>query len=386
MKNLRVATLLLVAAVGCGDDGGSSKTPDAMIITPDMAVDAPARVCTGATAGTVDFLGSADGVIVWGGPLTSTIGGGNTVTYQYELYDGIETSLMGTIDLTAGNQANYKTCAVCVRAIARDAQGKIVKQYFQSAGSVTLTEDPFTNSHLKATFSNVQLEEVTLAQDFTSTPVAGGECASFGNVTVDKDRVPNAWTCPHADWDTGTATGTSCNCMCGVPDPDCSIATAPVAGCTTATPACYNDACVAVPANDTCASATALTIATPVNGTTIGASASYNSGLEATTCTGYTQAGRDVVYSVDLAANQAITVTLSNPAADFDPSIALIGPGAATLCDASPIATCVKGADAGGPGDGETFTYTATTAGTYFIIVDSYYAVPGTFTLNVTSP
>ncbi len=306
--------------------------------------------------------------------------------YRFEFYDGIESSLSGTFDLTAGNQNNYSTCAVCVRAFTLDADGNVVKQFFQSGGSITLTEDPFTNQKVVGSLTDLQLEEVTIdSQTFVSTPVPGGTCATFGSYSVDHDRVPNAWTCAHTDYDEGT----NCNCVCGLPDPDCYVdPTLPVAGCTTAGDACFNDACVTPPTNDTCAdadAATAITIGTPVTGTTAGAGRNYDAGLEGATCTGFSQPGPDVVYKLTLATDQSITVTLSNVAAENDPSVALVGPGTAALCDAAPIATCVAGADGGLSGENETFTYAAT-AGDYYIIVDSYSpAVGGAFTLTVTT-
>jgi hypothetical protein len=139
------------------------------------------------------------------------------------------------------------------------------------------------------------------------------------------------------------------------------------------------------PVNDTCQTATALLLGTPVNGTTINASSNYDSGLE--TCTGFAQPGGDVAYAIPLAAGTSITVTLSAPAATFDPSISLLGPGsAAAVCDAVPV-TCLAGADAGVDGDGESFAFTASVTGNYYIIVDSYASFArGAFTLNVTSP
>ena len=144
--------------------------------------------------------------------------------------------------------------------------------------------------------------------------------------------------------------------------------------------------CIATPTNDTCETAQTITLGTPVNGSTGGATANYADGLQAATCTGFSQAGGDVAYRVSLTANQAITVTLSNVSPSFDPSVSLVGPGAASVCNATPIA-CVKGADAGGEAEGETFTFTATEAGTYYVIVDTFYRTQGgSFTLTVTSP
>lgn len=140
------------------------------------------------------------------------------------------------------------------------------------------------------------------------------------------------------------------------------------------------------PANDTCQTADTLTLGTQVNGTTVGASSNYDSGLE--TCTGFAQPGADVAYKVTLFAGQPITVTLSAPSATFDPSISLLGPGsAAAVCDAVPL-TCLAGADAAGFGAGESLVFTPTSTGTYYLIVDSYYGMAsrGAFKVIVTSP
>jgi hypothetical protein len=391
MNTRFAAQLISVSLIACGGGGGSKNPP-----TPDASspsIDAPspdaARSCTGVTAGMLDFNGGNADVVSWLGPVTGDLGDGNRLVYKFEFYSGIESILSGTIDLHTGNQSNYKTCAVCVRAFALDAQDQVQKQFFQSGGSITLTEDPFTNQHVIASLSGLQLEEVTVDDnDYTSTPVANGACMSFGNYNVDHDRVPNAWTCQHSDY----ADGTNCNCMCGFSDPDCSTETNPVMGCTVAGQACVDAACVTPPMNDTCQTAQPITLplAAPINGTTAAAHKNYNAGLEGTTCTGVAQRGSDVAYSIALTANQQITVTLSNVGANFDAGIALVGPDSGTpgsVCDANPITTCVKGADENLEGMNETFTYTATTAGTYFIIVDSYYTdQAGTYTLNVTSP
>jgi len=145
------------------------------------------------------------------------------------------------------------------------------------------------------------------------------------------------------------------------------------------------DALPPPPPNDTCATAASLLIGAPANGTTIGASADYNSGLE--TCTGFSQSGADVAFSVLLLGSQSVTVTLSAPAATFDPSISVIGPGTASACQAATL-TCVAGADMAGFGVGESFQFTPTTTGTYYIIVDSYYGAgnEGAFTIKVSTP
>ncbi|MDB4959513.1 MAG: hypothetical protein JWO36_7082, partial [Myxococcales bacterium] len=121
-------------------------------------------------------------------------------------------------------------------------------------------------------------------------------------------------------------------------------------------------------------------------GTTVNALSNYDSGLETATCTGLSQPGGDVAYSVVLAASTAYTFTLTGVDPNLDPSISLVGPGAAAVCDVDPV-NCLAGADAGALGENETLHVTTTAAGTYYVIVDSFdTATSGTFTVKVTSP
>lgn len=122
-----------------------------------------------------------------------------------------------------------------------------------------------------------------------------------------------------------------------------------------------------------------------IAGTSAGAMR-YDKGLETAACTTYPQVGRDVAYSITLTGGTAYTFAASVVSPDFDPSIALFGPGA-TACSTGPTvaSTCVKGADVGAAGEGETFAYTPTATGVYYV-VDSFYARTGSYTLKVTSP
>jgi hypothetical protein len=391
------AFALTVVVVACGKSN-PKKTPDAPMAQPDAA-----RVCTAVTPGALDtrlFLPintMGQPVAIWSAPVTGSLGDGGQLTYQLEFYGGIEPGLSGTFDLTAGNQANYQTCAICLRAF--DTAGSSTRVFFQFGGSITLAEDPFTNGHLTASLSNVQLQEVTIdPTNFTSTPVANGACEKFGSFTVDHQKAPNAWTCSNASF----VDGTTCDCACGggtaLYDPDCDLANPPVNGCT-AGQGCFKDGCVDRPTNQTCQKATSLTVNAPgIPGTTIGANQTYNAGLDATTCIGTPAPGPDAVYSVAMTQGTQYTVTLSALGATYDGAIALVGPDANTpgsVCDANPIATCVKGADAMGPGAAETFSFTPTASGTYFVIVTSALATQsdpnfgdyaGTYTIAVTSP
>lgn len=378
MKLGSTGLTLMMVAVGCGDNGPAAP--------PDAMPDAPTQ-CAAVTPKTWDLYDFDTGYVAYAANLDGTIDG-NGVYYQLEIYGGIEPTLAGTFDLTAGNQANYKTCAICVRAFEYSGQN-IIKGFFQSAGSIMLTTDPLTSKHIKATVTGLRFEEVTVDENnaFLSTPVAGGACADVADTTIDHDQVPNAWTCtPRSEFNAGTA----CTCGCGTYDPDCDSSSASVAGCPNAFDACSpsGECTTPPPGNDTCADATTLTVnAAATSGRTVAGTANYDMGLEGAGCTTATQPGADVVYKVTLTASTAYTINLTNLSTTFDGSVSLIGPGDATLCDASPIATCVKGADAGAQGASETLTFTPTTGGEYFVIVDSKESAgTGTFDIAVTSP
>ncbi len=130
------------------------------------------------------------------------------------------------------------------------------------------------------------------------------------------------------------------------------------------------------PAGDTCETAVALPCgAFNVTGTTVGSANNYDplSGG----CTGYSATGPDVVYYTDLAVGGVFSVTMSTGGV-WDDSIYLV-----TDC-ANVAGSCVAGDDQ--YPDMSTFTYTATTAGRYYLIVDGYGGASGSYTITGTNP
>ena len=137
----------------------------------------------------------------------------------------------------------------------------------------------------------------------------------------------------------------------------------------------------AKPANDTCAAATPLTFsgntATATGDSTF---ATSSVALTSSSCVGYQSPGHDLFYSVQLQLNTKYTFTLT-PDSGFDSMLYVF-----TDCQ-NPESSCVAGDDNVGDGKVETFDFTPTTAGTYYIAVDSFYSTDpsafGTFTLEV---
>ncbi len=108
-----------------------------------------------------------------------------------------------------------------------------------------------------------------------------------------------------------------------------------------------------------------------VVGTTVGFSDDYSPGSGG--CTGYGATGQDVVYVTNLEIGDELMVLMTTDTG-WDDSIYLI-----TDC-ADPVGSCVAGDDA--YPDGSTFSYIATEAGTYYLIVDAYSSGVGGYTIT----
>ena len=104
----------------------------------------------------------------------------------------------------------------------------------------------------------------------------------------------------------------------------------------------------------------------PISGVLLGDTSTYADDYDdPSPCTGYQAAGRDAVYAVDLVVGQQILAVLE---------YAQGGPDAVLyLSDdpTNPDSACLEGADLG-LGESESLTYTATTAGTHYVVVDGY--------------
>lgn len=94
-------------------------------------------------------------------------------------------------------------------------------------------------------------------------------------------------------------------------------------------------------------------------------------------CTGYSANGPDALYKINLAAGEQVIIS---ELGDCDTSIWI-----ASDC-ANLNTTCVAGADAVGGFSAETVTYTATAAGTYFVVIDAYATGGCPVTVTVNAP
>jgi cysteine-rich repeat protein len=134
--------------------------------------------------------------------------------------------------------------------------------------------------------------------------------------------------------------------------------------------------CVEAPAGDLCGNAIAVTASGTFPGTYDGFTNDYDPGDLG--CTDTSEPGNDIVYAVPLAAGQTVKAVLT-PGAGQDVAVYLV-------TDCADVANaCPMGADSGVDGDPETLTYTATAAGTVYLIVDSWDDLTaGAYSLAVT--
>jgi hypothetical protein len=129
-------------------------------------------------------------------------------------YDG---NLTGTFDLTENGDENYKTCARCLLVFGDLGPNRTV--YYASEG--TLVIDPASTQltgNIDATITDVTLVEVTIANDYTSTPVPNGRCLTVASAEIAvMTGAPAGWTCDPDYYDDD-----GCDCGCGVKDVDCT--------------------------------------------------------------------------------------------------------------------------------------------------------------------
>jgi hypothetical protein len=147
--------------------------------------------------------------------------------YQGSGYDGAQ---RGTFNLGEPEEAQYQTCARCVR-IFQDLGGQNEKVFFQESGEMFV--DPSSdqmNGSPVFTISDVTLIEVTIDAEYLSEPVPNGECL---HVTAGSFSI----TAGEPLWDDVLCNinwrgDGLCDCGCGLLDPDCSASTADVCdGC-----------------------------------------------------------------------------------------------------------------------------------------------------------
>ncbi len=142
---------------------------------------------------------------------------------------------------------------------------------------------------------------------------------------------------------------------------------------------CDPNTCPAPPANDTCATAIAVSCGDSLVGSNVLANDDYT--FTAAGCSGFASQGPDVVYSFTTPVSRDVSITM-------DPDAFDLGLYVVTDCN-DPEGSCVVGQDSGGSGTAEIANFTAAANTTYYIIVDTFSlsGAPGdSFTLTVDCP
>ena len=147
-----------------GDTGNTGDTGD----TGDTAVE-----CVGIS---IASLEKVEGMDSYEGTLSKQIGDDtleDVISFQFytEDYSPVPELPVGTYDLGTGVNANYNACSECVLIF----EDENTKTYFQESGTITITENKAGTIETKGTLT-AKLVEVTIAEDYTSTPVEGGGC------------------------------------------------------------------------------------------------------------------------------------------------------------------------------------------------------------------
>jgi hypothetical protein len=180
-------TTILLSALSlaaCGGGGGDDEA-DAGDTTPDSGGGACENPLVAADLGALGALtGAADPGD--GEPFAQAVLPGDDNALSIELYElgvyagGITT---GTVELT-GAETQYKDCGACVLIYAGWPDTTMEPAAFYMATSGSLTIDNFTTA-LAGSLSNVHLVHVTIAEDFTSTPVGDGCETTIESATFD---------------------------------------------------------------------------------------------------------------------------------------------------------------------------------------------------------
>lgn len=213
-----VALLTGSIAVGCGDSSGTTGTAGGSGGggggVPGNCVEIDAESLKLLITSEPDSFAYYEATLAAPG-----LGGADLDLMGIEVYD---LGLTGSVDLGDATNNNYISCQACVRVLEDSTDMGPARDFFQAAGTLELgATTPF---YIAGTLTDVTLVEVTIAEDFTTTPVPGGACLHIASYTFDIPAPPTGWVCPPEYYEDGM--GCDCN-ECGAHDPDCDVPTLP---------------------------------------------------------------------------------------------------------------------------------------------------------------
>ena len=130
---------------------------------------------------------------------------------------------IGAFSLNDEINNNYGHCMECLLVLVDQLQPNDTPTttFFQSAGTITLTENPRESANLFGSIRGLKLVETTIGgESFESAPVPGGACLVIDDIDLDLRYVPANWTCEADRYDAGDGV---CDCDCGDVDADCFV-------------------------------------------------------------------------------------------------------------------------------------------------------------------
>ncbi|MBX3128259.1 MAG: hypothetical protein KF718_16160 [Polyangiaceae bacterium] len=358
------------AAAGGGTDAGSGGSPNfggtgGASGGASGSGGAPPNCTTLTPAG---FSRDPNSSETYAGALGSTgvtLGGALPDRVSLQLY----TNATGTFPLGTGVNANYQSCEQCVLVLEdlNETTQSAGKLYYQKSGTITVDSfyPPLISGGVKATLTNVTLEEVTIdGFTYVSTPVAGGGCLHIASLDVHVG-------CGNGQLETGEACdGTNLG-----------ASTCATFGYSTGQLGCTS-ACQYNLGNCSGFSCTAQDLGTftgttlTATGNTCGAPSSYDLSNSSAACAFNQANGPERLYSVTVPAGGKIRVKLTN---SFDASL-----WATTTCTDKVGASCLDVSDTFG--NERVDLHNATSAPvTYTLVVDGYSTSDcGSYTLTIT--
>ena len=157
-----------------GDSGDTSDTGDSGD-SGDTSDSGDTDGCTGISVSGIALSEERDNILETTDVTGAIFKDGESGEVSIGFYTDGDWRALGTYDLGSDINKNYKTCTQCLRLYHINSAGNgVIADYFQESGTlkiVKVDEDLNTNGVFSA-----KLVEVTIANDYTSTPVAGGSC------------------------------------------------------------------------------------------------------------------------------------------------------------------------------------------------------------------
>lgn len=149
--------------------------------------------------------------------LGSSLGDQISMQFYESPDESLDGAATGTFALGTDIDANFETCARCLRLYQDESSTALGKAFFASSG--TLIVEPSSLQMTGAphfSLRDVTLVEVTIDANNVSTPVPDGECVHFDALDLNREPPPLEWTCSaEYYWDS------QCDCGCGTLDPAC---------------------------------------------------------------------------------------------------------------------------------------------------------------------